>query len=405
MWKYVVENSLKKSILEKVDEIAAVLLTPAGDVEKIGLLDGKMGIALFLFYYAEFSGDEKYYDRAMELLLNVFDEINEGFDYDTFCMGIAGVGWAVEHLTRNDFIKADTREMLAEVDPYIHQAMMRDIQNGHYDYLHGAVGHGIYFLSRLAHRESEDYLIAFLDELEKRGIKNEDGGVKWRSMVDYDREIEGFNLSLSHGLASIIAFLGRLYEAGIRRERAGNLLTGAVRYLLQQQLDTRTSRSIFPRYVCEQEPPHDSRLAWCYGDLGIGMALWQAAQIVGNIDWQQQAVDILRHSTGRRDLAASRVKDACMCHGTAGIAHVFNRMHHYTGIEDFRESAVYWLRQTMEMARFDDGCAGFKLWHGKETGGWAAEADLLTGAAGIGLTLLSAAAEIEPRWDRCLLLS
>ena len=57
------------------------------------------------------------------------------------------------------------------------------------------------------------------------------------------------------------------------------------------------------------------------------------------------------------------------------------------------------------MAIFDDGIAGFKFWKTKELGGWKNEFALLDGVTGVGLALISAISDIEPKWDECLLLS
>jgi lantibiotic modifying enzyme len=147
-----------------------------------------------------------------------------------------------------------------------------------------------------------------------------------------------------------------------------------------------------------------SRLAWCYGDLGIAMSLWQAGIALQNEAWKNKALEILLFAAEkRRDLQQNWVKDAGLCHGTAGIAHIFYRMWWNTHIPEFKNAANYWMNETLKMATFTDGLAGFKTWHGKE--GWVNSCGLLEGISGIGLALLTYYYEIEPTWDECLLLS
>lgn len=406
-WEPIADAATAPPFTDKLSKIADILLNQTELYpDNIGLIGGQTGVALFLFYYAKFRQEEKYYDKGMEILANVFDIINEGFGYHTFASGLAGVGWAVEHLVKNEFIEADTDDILKELDPFIHQAMIFDIkENNNYDFLHGAVGCGIYFLNRLANAKTGEYLKELVDELEKRCEKEEDGGIKWRSILNREENTEGYNLSLSHGIASIIAFLARLYEFDLYREKVTPLLDGAVHYLLSHSLDIDKFPSHFPSWVQEGQPLSHSRLAWCYGDLGIGISLWQAAGIRGNAEWKERAIDTLKHSTGRRDLKENAVIDVGLCHGAAGIAHIYNRMFHYSGIEIFRETALYWLDNSIKMARHEDGFAGYKAWHTEKYGGWVAEPGILEGIAGIGLALLAAISEIEPGWDRCLLCS
>lgn len=70
----------------------------------------------------------------------------------------------------------------------------------------------------------------------------------------------------------------------------------------------------------------------------------------------------------------------------------------------FKETANYWIEETLKMAKFEDGLAGYKAWYG-EKDGWRNEYGFLEGIAGIGLTLLAHISNEEPTWDKCLLLS
>ena len=147
-----------------------------------------------------------------------------------------------------------------------------------------------------------------------------------------------------------------------------------------------------------------SRLGWCYGDLGIAMALWQAGVALHNESWKNKALEILLFAAEkRRNLEKNFVKDAGLCHGTAGIGHIFYRVWWNTKMSEFKKAADYWFEQTLKMAIFADGLAGYKAWNGRD--GWKNKENLLEGIAGIGLALLTYYYEIEPTWDECMLLS
>jgi hypothetical protein len=93
-----------------------------------------------------------------------------------------------------------------------------------------------------------------------------------------------------------------------------------------------------------------------------------------------------------------------ICHGSAGIAHIFNRLQQATGSEVLRAAAESWLGQVVDAWRPGVGLGGF-LAADDADGGIGIQAGFLTGAAGIGLVLLAAATPVEPRWDRLYLLS
>jgi lantibiotic modifying enzyme len=406
LWQPVVDEDVAHDYLSKLSDIVAAVLALEADSSDVGLFGGKTGLALLLFYYEALANDEMYGDTALDMVSDVFDRVNDGYYYHTFATGTAGIGWAFDHLVRRDYIESEPDLILADLDPLLHRAMMLDIQEGRFDFLHGALGCGLYFLNRLGSGGAEDYLSELVPELEQVGTMDNYGRLAWESVVDIKKGTRGFNLSMSHGIASVIAFLGRIHQTGIERKAVSRMLESAIRYLLDQKLKHGDYISVFPPYVIPGEPPSDSRLAWCYGDLGIGAALYQAGVLTENSEWEEQALEILRHSAARRELEKNSVFDASLCHGAAGVAHIFNRMFQYSGVLEFKEASQYWLKQTMDFASFDDGIAGFKTWHGREAdGNWVNDLHMLSGAAGVGLVLISAVSNIEPGWDQCLLLS
>jgi lantibiotic modifying enzyme len=145
-------------------------------------------------------------------------------------------------------------------------------------------------------------------------------------------------------------------------------------------------------------------MAWCYGDLGVASALWLAGNSLNDNCWKEKAIEILLHNTTRVDAADTGIKDAGLCHGTAGIAHIFNRAYCNTGVQEFKNAALYWFQKTADMAVYKDGLAGYKTWSGPDKQ-YINETSLLEGIAGIGLAFIGA---VHPQcigWDECLLLS
>ena len=132
-----------------------------------------------------------------------------------------------------------------------------------------------------------------------------------------------------------------------------------------------------------------SPLAWCYGDPGAAGAFFVAARDAVMPGWAAAATAIAEHAASRPVLD-SGVLETSFCHGAAGLAHIFNRLHQATASEVLRAAAENWLGEVLS---------------GWQPGRELAEPGLLTGAAGIGLVLLAAATPVEPRWDRVYLLS
>jgi hypothetical protein len=99
------------------------------------------------------------------------------------------------------------------------------------------------------------------------------------------------------------------------------------------------------------------------------------------------------------------VADASFCHGTAGIAHIYNRMYQSTGGNHYKLAARFWLNETLKMAMHNNGIAGYRYWYPSSEDNYKDEPGLLEGAAGIGLVIMAAISDLEPVWDEALMLS
>jgi len=391
----------RKTLLKKIDEIAAVLVAAPNSTE-IGLYAGKAGVSLFLFYNARFKNDTAMHQKATDLMDSLFAQIEATFRPPlSLCSGIAGVCWTIDHLCKQEVLDANPNELLSDIDEYIYQAAHYDLNRGHFDFLHGAIGMMLYLIKRNC-RDYLDHLVRVLNNV----AVWDDGCAKWQSMIRHEEGALGFNIALSHGSSAIAIVLCKILQMMPKNETVKRLLEGTVGYILDQEISVTQYGCYFPAFSIEsQQEFFKTRLAWCYGDLGIGLAIWQAGLHLHNQAWIEKGMEVLLHSARRRGLMDNKVVDAGICHGTAGIAQIFNRLFRSTIQIEFQEAANYWCMETLKMAKFDDGFAGYKSWYTPEHGGWQCKDNLLDGIAGIGLSLLSFVMHNDPAWDECLLLS
>src|ERR1035437_2078717 len=140
----------KQTLDNRLQRIANVLLLNASFIDNLGLLNGKMGIAIFFFHYARYTGNEVYERYAGELIDEIYNEINYGTPVD-FANGNTGIGWGIEYLIRNSFVEADGDETLKEIDNAVFGASLRMpvMLTPSNDIL----GYGLYYLVRLYGRE------------------------------------------------------------------------------------------------------------------------------------------------------------------------------------------------------------------------------------------------------------
>jgi len=392
---------------KKIEETTQIISSKIA--QDIGLLTGIGGQILTC---SELFLQNKISQEWLTHLHNVLEQKLENEDFIfTHCSGLAGIGWLYEYLSQRKVIDYSTNTLLEETDQCLENALNSFLWQRNYDFLHGGVGIALYFIKRVEKKkELISVLNHFLDDLERISTQQDDGTIKWLSFLG-EKSIpqHGYNISLSHGMASIVAILSKLYKIeGVDKVKTEKLLKGAVQYILAQEIDNEKYGSYFPSFAIESSPTiYKSRLAWCYGDLGIASALYQAGKTLSENKWINKAIEVLLFATvHRKSLEDNSVWDAGLCHGTAGIGHIFYRMWWNTKLPEFKTAADYWFEQTLMMAKFTDGLAGFKTFNfedGKPA--WKNSMGLLEGVSGIGLALLTYYYEMEPAWDECLLLS
>ena len=372
------------------------------------LAGGPAGIAVF-FAYAHLAFPERGLDdlclRAIQQSLKTLAAGDYGV---SLFSGFTGVGWMLRHLEERVF-EAD-EDLGAEVESTLLEALTLHVNVWPSELVAGLSGIGLYFLERLPGDAARRGAEMVIDQLAATA-EAKDGGIAWftppRSVPPLQREMfpNGYyNAGVSHGIPGPIGFLAAAYRRGIAAGEARRLAEGAVSWLLAQRLPDGLG-GVFPGYAGPGIKPEATRVAWCYGDPGVASVLLLAARSFGREDWEREALAAARFAAGRRE--GTGVEDAGLCHGAAGLGHIFHRLHRATGDETLRDAALFWLGKALEMRRPGEGPGGFRSGSFDAAGRriWHDDPGLLTGAAGIGLALLAALGPVEPDWDRLLLLS
>lgn len=362
-----------------------------------GLYSGKFGIILFLLYYSEFTGEKRHMNKTIKYAEKIISELTLNPISYTYSSGLSGILYLSDFLRRQKMLDMDFSTINDDLDLFIINSIQKEKQFGYYDFLHGPLGAAFYLEKK---EKNNGVLNDFTNYLFSIAEKNKDlNHLKWKSFI-FPNKKEGYNLSLSHGMPSLIILLCRIYNTNTCNDNIKKMIIGAVNYIISQEIDYKTYGSHFPPYIIGNHL-FKSRLAWCYGDLGIALAIWQAGKAMKESTWQQYAMNIFLDSTCRLSPSETDVIDAGICHGTAGLVMFYRRMYFETGLNDFKRATDYWINETMMHAKFDDGIAGYKSF----TLEWKKDYSLLSGVAGIGLTLLSYLNNDSQNWDELFLLS
>ncbi len=352
------------------------------------LLGSDFGEIMFLYYYSKI--EERYEAIADGLLDKMFASIGSLPVWGTYCSGFAGMGVGLSILEADGFIEG-VSEALAELDSRIDATFDEFIGEGKIDFLHGYSGYALYYLQRYANDAvyAKSRIIVMVDALRRQAIEQGDA-IKWQFSDEPEKK---FNISLSHGMSSVVVVLCKILNSIAldteEREQVTWLITGAVNYILMQRIDQEMHGSWFVSTSLECEPQvRRSRLGWCYGDLGVAVALLDAAEALHRDDWRQTAMSVLEYAAiSRRNPAMNAVYDAGLCHGATGIAQVFKTMSERTSSPVLANTWKYWDNVVIKNVKRVEGKYEYRFYNSLENR-FEHRVGLLDGSAGVGMYLL-----------------
>lgn len=354
-WEPLLHGADRERALDIVAAIAAATATADQPSNWRGLMGGP-GVAVFLAAaHAAGLGDEL---GARASLEHGLAEFFDGNVHLGLWNGAAGVRWAISQLSAGD----DASALLTYLDEAIEHRLSSFDFDG-YDLYSGLAG----------------VLLSYADD------------ARWGNRVlsralDHLQRVDLFpakrsGLGCAHGLAGVLGALACCHLHGRADDRTKPLMLDIIAAL-------------------EHADVSDQRIGWCRGEIGIAIALLGAARSLGLDSLEDQAVAVALAPFARSD--GRWPVDACLCHGAAGLAHLYNRMYQATGDARLGEHAHAWLRKTMAMRVAGTGIAGFAMRRTGRQSAWVADTSMLVGTSGVGLALLAGVISTPPAWDRVL---
>jgi hypothetical protein len=412
-WRPILSGTIARQALQAVDAIAESLpyvAPPAGEQDP-SLANGDAGLAVLYAWLAQTGRMPQADVLAWQCLERAIEAVSTQRMDASLYGGFPGVAWAVEVV--DHLLDPDPEDRNEEIDEALLELLsVANLWPAPHDLVVAVTGLGVYALQRLPRPAAVECLRRVVERLREHAQSDERGVYWWTPAAgilhpDSRKEYPAgrADFGLAHGAAGAIALLGGLCGAGFAPRTARPLLEDAVSWLLAHPVATDAAPT-FPIWLAPGIPPSPARCAWCYGDPGIAAALLLAARGVGAARLERAAV-ALACRAAERPPENTGIRDACFCHGTAGLAHIYNRMYQATGEPKLGRAAEYWLGRTLDFYGLARG-NGTSWVRGSgdraEEGPWTGTG-LVEGAAGIALVLLAASTPLEPIWDRMFLLS
>lgn len=319
--------------------ITNTLLLNASFIENIGLMHGKMSIAIYFFHLARETNNQVYEDYAGELIDEIYEEVHAKSPCD-FENGLAGIGWGIEYLVQNKFIDADTNEVLEEFDKQItHEIIFHTPQNT--SILSGISGYILYFMSRLNSNEAgtEIYdsiyktLMDLFDLFKQRASTqfiSANAEVIWNEPDKFD---------LVWDYPCVIWVLTELIRIRVCAEEAKELI----------------NQLVSPVLNVGKRPKLQSH------QLLLALALQKVKHVspesVSGFD-TETFLTAIESEIIAKELAE---KSAFLRNGTTGVAFMFKKLFELTNNSLFNDRFEYWKALGFEIPESDKGYAGFYI--------------------------------------------
>ena len=374
------------------------------DILESGLFDGKTGILLSKLHY-EYCNNIKFDNMqvAAEIESIIVALANANYINTSYATGISGLFPLFSLLIKNDLIGVDedTSSIISHLQSIISESITHDIKNHNIDLMYGSLGKVSGLLESPI--PAINSTIELLTYIHNAATVNEGGLYSLFFRDGYgSRDYKHVNIGMAHGILGIVQLCIKARKINGCAQMCSDIVA-EISCLLLKSVQIDNEESAFPYILINGIPTtHVSRLGWCYGDLIIGYIILLSSSVFENSTANEMAIAILLKCCDRKDLLGNGIYDAGICHGSAGIGHIFHRAWKYTNDPHFYTSAKYWIEKTLELVQPENGIFEFKR-HNPDDNLYYSDYSLLEGMAGIGL-VLSSWESGDCSWDSCLML-
>lgn len=145
--------------LEQTKQIIANNYSATKD---IGLLNGKMGVAIFFFHYYRYYKKEEYEDIAISIISNIYEHLSADYS-PNYREGIAGIGVGIDYLAHYGFITIDD-DFWTDFDDIMYRAVINHSHEG-YTLYDGLLGYARYWTMRGENRMSSIAIKSVLESI------------------------------------------------------------------------------------------------------------------------------------------------------------------------------------------------------------------------------------------------
>ena len=382
-------NLLGKNIL-KIDDI---LFSKAIKMEN-PVIEHDLGALLYFCTKYKYSKEILYKEKTIELFTKLLDVFSE-FDFQTGLLeGFDGIGWVLNYLKKCEIINTD--EQLKDMDDVLIQSIRLNINTNNFDLLYGSIGKIQYLIDsgRYNEKQIKDLIDGIINKLYETRIE------KNKRIYCFELDTDKINLVLSHGLASIFVFLIKLQDLNFKNKNLNKMISGIIKSYSYFENKIPGASSFGASFPYTKNNTSHSRLAWCYGDLGIAYSFIYAGNVLKKQSIKTKYNEMLSLIL-QRELPDSGLVhyynysffDTGFCHGLSGIYYILFKMNEMEPNSILKNKIKYWEDELLKNLSIQLSIEGDVIFPETKQGTDEIykidKETMLNGLCGVGLVLLT----------------
>lgn len=366
------------------------------------LYHGSAGVVLFFIEAYRSTGDETYLKDARAGADYLLARL-PGEEANGLYVGIAGIGFTLEETykaTREARYRRGVRHCLDLLRQRARRVGGGVEWGDTTDIVSGGAGTGLFLL--YAARELKDPSARELATLAGRRLvelgRPEGGGLKWS--WEAGSKSRRLMPNFSHGTAGIAYFLATLYGETKKKEFLDAAAAGA-RYL---QAIAKTDGDVCLIFHNEENGRDLHYLGWCHGPAGTARLFYRLHRVTADpawMEWVRKSARAQMQSGIPEKQTPGFWNNVGQCCGSAGVAEFFLNLYSVTKERKYLEFSKRMTADLLARAtRQGDGVKWIQAEHRVRPDLLAAQTGYMQGAAGIGMLLLHLdASERGRRWS------
>lgn len=314
-------------------------------------------IILLLAESREFLKNTKQCDELLYTLVSDFREhIYSGYYYNRF--GLAGGLCNTASMIRfynmktgyyTKFLSSINKLIISNIDVQLTRLSSKpqlSRKTSDYDIISGISGvthYLINFCDKELLEKISDYLCDLVEPIQYQGKKIPGWFIDYNNVfpgTEKDRFVTGqINYGMAHGITGILSALLKLAQKKINVNRINRAMKNIVTEL--EKMKRMQQVTYFPEIITPEEYLQNEyyissyqRMSWCYGSITILYVLYNYYNYLNDIKHCNYILAEM-HNIAKQGNSCWKLESPIVCHGYAGLAHLFKLLYKKTGDYEF----------------------------------------------------------------------